>query len=508
MSGQDPLLAAHLGCFAYDAGRPVVRDVSLALGPGTLTAVLGGSGSGTSTVAKIITGWALAGGHEAFEGHLGLRDAEGVTRVEFRGRPDDPRLSLGAWGRHVALVPQRAADLLTGAAATVGEEIAFTLEQHGTARELMRARVAEAAAAVGLGAHLERHPASLSGGEERRLALACAIVGAPSVLVLDDPTASLDAAGRGALADVLDAQRSAGTAVVVVGSCADALARTAQHCILLDGGTVAAEGRSADVLSSDAFARSGVLVRDPGDTDREAQRPGEPAPGRPGPPSGPPLAALGSVTFTYPGQDRHVLDRADLSVRAGEVLAITGPNGAGKSTALRHLAGIMRPQSGRVDVFGRDAAAIPAGRVAEHVGTLFQEPRETLFERTALREVSFGLRTRDRSRAARRAAEDGAREALRAVGLEGAEHAHPYDLSASAQRLLALAAVLARRPRVLLLDEPTVGLDRHGLDRLEALVAGAARGGTGVVLSTHALAWAREHAHRVVALVDGRFVPA
>lgn len=513
MSGYGPLLAARLESFSYDGGAPVVRDLRLALRSGSLTAVLGGSGSGTSTVAKILAGWALAGGtsaggHVAFEGELALRVDDRLTQVVFRGAPDDPRLSLGAWGRHVALLPQRAADLLTGAAATVGEEIAFALEQRGTQPERMRARVAEAAAAVGLGGHLDRDPHGLSGGEVRRLALACAIVGEPSVLVLDDPSASLDPRGLDALHDVVAAQRAAGTAVVVVGSCVDALARRADHCILLDRGTAVAEGQPAQVLASEAFSRSAVLARHPGEPG--VQRvPGLGASGhRYCPPPGPPLAALDSVTFTYPGGERRVLADCHLSVRAGEVLAVTGPNGAGKSTALRHLAGIVRPSQGRVAVLGRDIAGLPAGRVAEHVGTLFQEPRDTLFERTALREVAFGLRPQHRSRAARNAAEGMAREALTAVGLVDAQDAHPYDLPASSQRLLALAAVLARRPRVLLLDEPTVGLDRHGLERLESLVAGAARAGAGVVLSTHAIGWAREHAHRVVALVNGRFVPA
>ncbi|WP_369047203.1 ABC transporter ATP-binding protein [Sinomonas sp. P10A9] len=541
MKVPNTLLAAEVTRFAYDGAPLLLRDVRLALGEGTLTAVLGGSGSGTSTLAKILAGWALTGGRNRFEGHLEL--AGSSTRLAFHGTPDDPRLSLGAWGRHVAFVPQRAADLLTGASATVGEEIAFTLEHRGLPRERMRACVEEAARAVGLAAHLHRHPAGLSGGEERRLALACAIVGEPAVLVLDDPAASLDADGRAALARLVDAERARGAAVVVAGSCADGLARCADHWILLDGGTAVAAGRPAEVLASAAFGRSGVLPRDPaepGYPDRTVSSDGAKCHDGPEVSSasashsgssatssaasegletregsrGAPLAVLDRVTFAYPGTasdgQRSVLIDADFEVRPGEVVAITGPNGAGKSTALRHLAGLVRPGSGRVRIGGQDIAGLPAGRVAEHVGTLFQEPRDQLFERTALREVAFGLRiaARGRPRVPRDVAERRALEALRAVGLEASAGEHPYDLPVSGQRLVALATVIARSPRVLLLDEPTVGLDRHGLARLESVVAEAAQEGCGVVLSTHALGWARRHAHRVLALEGGRFVAA
>ncbi|GGG80842.1 ATP-binding cassette domain-containing protein [Sinomonas atrocyanea] len=512
-----PVLSAHVERFAYDAGPPVLEDVRLALGPGSLTAVLGASGSGTSTLAKVLAGWAVAGGQNTLVGSLELGRGPGsegrAARLAFRGLPEDPRLRLGAWGQHVAYVPQRPGDLLTGASASVGEEIAFALEQRGMPRAAMHERTARAAHSLGLGDLLGRNPSQLSGGEQRRLALACAIVGEPAVLILDDPTASLDAAGAEALWRLIAAERARGAAVVIVGACADRIARRADHCILLDAGSAVAAGRPAEVLASAAFAHSGVLARDPGEeglaTPGPAGRGAHPGP-LPRSGAGGPLAALERVCFAYPGSGRRVLDAADLAVAPGEVVALTGPNGAGKSTALRHLAGLLRPQGGRVRVAGTDIARTPAGRVADHVGTLFQEPRDQLFERTALREVSFGLRLRapGRRRPEPEAARARALEALEAEGLAALAEAHPYDLPAAAQRLLALATVLVRRPGVLLLDEPTVGLDGSSLACLEAVVARAAEAGAGVVLSTHALPWARRHAHRVLALEGGRFVPS
>jgi energy-coupling factor transport system ATP-binding protein len=201
---------------------------------------------------------------------------------------------------------------------------------------------------------------------------------------------------------------------------------------------------------------------------------------------------------------RPVLQDVSLAVQPGEIVAVTGPNGAGKSTLLRHLNGLLRPASGTVLVNGADIAGRPVGAVAADVGVLFQHPRDQLFERTLLREVRFGLT----GRPGPGTADERAVAALAAVGLGGAAHSHPAELSASGQRLLALAAVLARRPSVIALDEPTVALDGDGLAILDAAVRYAAEAGAAVVLVTHDLEYAHAAAHRTVALDGGRLTGA
>ncbi|GAB4099548.1 ABC transporter ATP-binding protein [Sinomonas halotolerans] len=497
-----PVLAVRVDRFAHDAdGPPVLQGVRLALGPGSLTAVLGASGSGTTTLARIASGWALGSGHAEFTGALAL---EGAAPLVF-SPGNAPRLSLGAWGREVAFVPERAADLLTGASASVGEEIAFSLGQRAVPRAEMERRVPSAAAEVGLGALLEHPVEGLSGGQLRRLALACALVDDPRVLVLDSPESSLDADGVAALGRAVRGLRRRGAAVVLVGSCAGPLARSADHWVVLGAGTVAAEGPPAVVRPSAAFASSGVLPADPAEAEPPVPA-GAPAV-RAAPVHGrsPAQAAaeLEGVRVSYRSRSVPVLVDAHLAVAAGETVAVAGPNGAGKSTLLRTLAGLVRPEAGTVRITGRDVGGIPAGRIAEQVGTLFQDPRDQLFERTCEREVAFGL--------ARLGLGPGevrprALEALDAVGLAAAASRHPYELPGSHQRLLALATVLARRPRVLVLDEPTVGLDRDGLEALERTIAAAAEAGTAVVLATHALPWAGRRADRVLALSGGRIV--
>jgi energy-coupling factor transport system ATP-binding protein len=193
-----------------------------------------------------------------------------------------------------------------------------------------------------------------------------------------------------------------------------------------------------------------------------------------------------------------VLADLSLSVPAGQIVAVTGPNGAGKSTLLRHFNGLLRPDRGAVRIEGADIAGIPTGKVADRVGLLFQHPRDQLFERTVLREVLFGLDRKFGPLAGIKA-----RAALDAVGLGDQPEIHPHELPASRQRLLALATVLAREPKLIALDEPTVGLDRHGLEYLDKAIRAAALRGAAVVMVTHELAYARSAAHTVLELRDG-----
>ena len=495
-----PALRARIGSFTFHGDTvPVLRDIELAPAAGTLTAVLGGSGSGKTTLGKLLGGWLQAGPGGSLSGGLEL----GPTRLLFRGGPDDPRINPAAWSGRVAYVPQDAATMLSTVRSTVAEELAFGLENRGVPREDMRREVARTAALTGLTALLDRDPATLSGGELRRLALGCAVITGPEVLVLDEPLASLDSGGAVLIQDLVRELLGAGTAVVLLSQTADGLARAASHWIILDRGAATAGGPPEELEGSPELEQAGVVLPDrPGageGTVRAVRRSGSGTPGAP-------VLELHSLAYGY-GHARkpsavpreQVLRDLELAVHAGEIVAVTGANGAGKSTLLRHVNGLLRPGAGEVRVCGRNIAGSPTGLVAASVGLLFQHPREQLFERTVLREVSFGLRGLFGTDAA-----DRAQAALAAVGLSGFADAHPGELPSSAQRLLALATVLAREPAVLALDEPTVGLDRHGLELLRRAVEATAERGAAVVMVTHDLGYARATAHRVLELSGGR----
>ncbi len=500
-------LRVRIDSFTFHGeSHPALRDAALSVTPGSLTAVLGGSGSGKSTLGKLLAGWLRAGHAGQFRGSLELDG----TRLDFHGAPDDPRINPAEWSRRVAFVPQDAAAMLSTVRATVAEELAFGLENRATPRADMLRAVERTAARTGLSGLLDRDPATLSGGELRRLAVGCAVITEPDMLILDEPLASLDASGAVQIEALVRSLCGAGTGVVLLSQAADRLAGEATHWTVLDGGTVTAAGTPAQLGGSAELEHAGVLV--PGVFGTGGVRDaGVRGPDVRGPDAAAPETAaleLRGVGFGY-GQDSRrrgtasqvrVLRDVDFAVRPGEIVAVTGPNGAGKSTLLRHFNGLLRPSEGDVRVCGRSIAGVPVGTVAASVGLLFQHPRDQLFERTVLREAAFGLR----QLCGKAGAEGRARAALAAVGLSAAAEAlHPAELPASQQRLLALATVLAREPAVLALDEPTVGLDRHGLERLGKAVDAAAGRGTAVVMVTHDLAYARATAHRVLELDGG-----
>lgn len=497
-------LRAHIGSFTFHGdASPAVQGVELVAAPGSLTAVLGGSGSGKSTLGRLLAAWLTGGRDGKLTGSLHV-DVHGSRYnggpITFAGDDGDPRIDPAAWAEHVGYVPQDPAAILSGVRTTVAEELAFGLENLGVARADMMRTVADAAMRTGLTELLERDPFTLSGGELRRLALGCAVVTNPAVLVLDEPLASLDSAGAQTITELVAAVLARGTAVVVLSQQADELTRQAAQWLVLDEGSLTAAGPPDRLLAGGFLTGYGVVL--PGYS-------GSPVRTAP-----PPFAAstaacapgaaleLDGVSFGFDTKNsggRLLLENVDLAVSPGEVLAVTGPNGAGKSTLLRLCNGLLRPAQGEVRVAGESISGVPTGIVAARLGLMFQQPHHQLFERTVQREVLFGLDRLYGNQAQAKAA-----EALAFVGLDRSHGLHPHELPGSGQRLLALATVLARDPVVLALDEPTVALDAHGLDRLAAAIARAADRGAAVVMVTHNLAFARAHAHRTVELRNGR----
>ncbi|WP_395403103.1 ABC transporter ATP-binding protein [Arthrobacter sp. UC242_113] len=510
-------LLASVASFSYHGDpSPALCGVEVIASPGTLTAVLGGSGCGKSTLGRLLGAWLLGGRDGTLVGSLQLEVAghpEDSSPLRFAGAPDDPRIDPGAWARHVGYVPQDAASMLSAVRGTVEEELAFSLENRGVPRAHMVETVADIARRTGLDGFLHRDPATLSGGELRRLGVGCAVVDGPGVLILDEPLESLDQGGIRTIAELVHAELARGTAIVVLSQHADALTRAAERWLVLKDGEVTAAGPPVRILEGSALAETGVVI-----TSLEQHLDPMPAP--------PPVltlpvagAAVGAtadrscaalelagVSFGFGGRTRSsftedslLLEDVDLQVMPGEIVAITGPNGAGKSTLLRLLNGLHRPLRGDVRVADESIAGVPTGQVARRLGLLFQHPHDQLFERTVLREVLFGL-----DRIFGPAAPERAKAALAAVGLGDSGNAHPHELPASGQRLLALATVLAREPSVLALDEPTVALDAYGLERLTAAVSAAAGRGAAVVMVTHDLRFAKTHAHRLLRLDGGR----
>jgi energy-coupling factor transport system ATP-binding protein len=189
------------------------------------------------------------------------------------------------------------------------------------------------------------------------------------------------------------------------------------------------------------------------------------------------------------------LESVSLAVDAGEAIAVTGPTGSGKSTLIRHLNGLLRPTAGRLLLDGEDVRGLRVAQLARRVGIAFQEPDRQLFCRTVGAEVGFGGRENE-----------AVEEALDLAGLGAVRDRHPYDLGYSRRKLVAIAAVLAMRTPVVVLDEPTTGQDRAGIERLVSVAARLREEGRTLVTVSHDDGFVRRTCDRAVRLVAGRLV--
>lgn len=220
-----------------------------------------------------------------------------------------------------------------------------------------------------------------------------------------------------------------------------------------------------------------------------------------------PLVDLRAVTYRYGVEAgavrRDAISDVDLEIRSGELVAFLGGNGAGKSTLARHLNGLLKPTSGQVLVNGQDTRAVPVHRLAGVVGYAFQNPDDQLFASSVAEDISFGPQNLGYppQEVARRVA-----SAIERLGLQGLEEAYPLLLSRAARRLVALAGVLALGPALLVLDEPTVGLDASAQDRLRHAVQQHVSGGGAAVLISHDMEFVASLADRIVILREGRVV--
>jgi energy-coupling factor transport system ATP-binding protein len=429
--------------------------------------LLGPSGSGKSTLLAALAG--VLGGDD--EG-----DTAGALTVDGR----DPRAVRGTTG----LVLQDPDSQVI--MARVGDDVAFGCENLGVPRRELWMRVREALDLVGLAVPLDHPTEALSGGQKQRLALAGALAMRPGLLLLDEPTANIDPDGvrevRDAVAAVLAAT---GSTAVIVEHRVEAWLDVVDRIVVLgaDGGVVA-DGEPRAVLAAQgaALAAAGVWV--PGREPRIARRAG--------PLARPILLTADSLTLArVPGHplDATVAHPLDVTVTAGEALALTGPNGSGKTTLALTLGGLLPPAAGEVRASavlaeGVDARPIRwrSRELLTRIGSVFQAPEHQFLTPTVRDELELGPRALklDEAEVSSRA-----EALLTRLGLEALAAANPFTLSGGQKRRLSVGAVLATRPRVLVLDEPTFGQDSLTWAALVELLEELRSEGTAVVAATH-----------------------
>lgn len=444
-------IALEIADFSYaypGTGRPVLDRVGLRIEPGECHCVCGPTGSGKSTLGLAAKGLLPCGRQSG--------------RVTAPASPAPGRSGVG-------LVLQNPETQLLGA--TVGEEVAFGLENHGVAPGLMTARVTRALEAVGLVLPLARPSHGLSLGQKYRLLLAAQLVLEPALLVLDEPAAQLDPPGIAQVRTLIARLKRAGTAVLL--------------------------------LEHDPAALDGVVdihwrLDDRGGLSRAAAPCPAPQSSAVGPAAPAPAALVLSATELGVGGEPPSLWQAiSFALHPGERVLLHGPNGAGKSTLLRCLTGFVRPNTGSVRVFGK-----PPARDGHRLGYLFQNPDAQLFETTVFDEVAFSLKRRRVPGPERRRRVEGT---LARCGIAHLAARSPHALSYGEKHLVALASVLAPEPELLLLDDPFAGLDPQRGAAIAGLLAGLAEErGTAILWTGHHARLPGDWAHRRMHLEGGR----
>lgn len=502
--------------FTYrGAETAALSGIDLALEEGKSLAIMGQGGAGKSTLCKCLNGLIPRFQKGNFSGSV---------RVFGRDTRDHPVHELA---QSVGMVFQDFESQLFST--RVELEVAFPLENFGMPREQMRSRTAEMLNLVGLSGFEGRTPATLSGGEKQRLAIAAALAPSPAVIVMDEPTSDLDPVGKSQVLSIARALREQGAALVLVEHETEQVL-LADEVAVLSHGMLVRSGPAESVLADSEFlesqgiqpvqvaqlmARLGIseptlTVADAlsrlnaravrinagaAEALREADRKRLASYGQPV------IEVRGLVHRYSPGQE--ALAGVDLAIRKGEFVAIVGSNGSGKTTLAQHLNRLLEPTEGEVLVEGTDTRRQTLRVLAGKVGYVFQNPDHQIFASTVAEEVAFGPRNFGIPEPE---VSDRVQVALAAVGMEHAADDDPFTLTKGERQRVAVASMLAARPSVLIFDEPTTGLDYRQTRGMMELIRHLNQAGHTVIIITHSMWVVAEYAHRAVVMQAGRIL--
>lgn len=493
-----------------NSARPVLDRVSLEIGEGELVLVIGPSGSGKSTFLRCLNGMVPHFYGGVFAGAVRVAGLDPVAQ--------GPRGMAGTVG-FVFQDPE--AQFVVD---TVEDEMAFAMENQGLPQAIMRKRIEEVLDQLGI-AHLrQRRISTLSGGEKQRVAIASVLTMQPRVLVLDEPTSQLDPQAAEEVLTVLQKlNQDLGLTVILSEHRLERVVQYADRLLWIPGdGHPFLLGEPAEVLSqvdltpplitlakalrwsplpltikqARPFARRAGLAKEPALEDESlfAGRRAVPAPSSNGR-----AIYVHDLWYAYPDSPTPALRGLTLSVERGEFVALMGRNGSGKTTLLKQLVGLLRPDRGEVRVAGHDTRRVSVDELIRWVGYVPQNPGALLFEDTVCQELDFTRRNHGLP-------EKDYQPLLRTLGLESRANHYPRDLSVGERQRVALASILVVEPEIILLDEPTRGLDYPQKRSLARFLKEQKAQGRTIVMATHDVELVAECADRVVILGDGEVV--
>jgi len=510
-----PLVDVRSVSWRYSEDAPLaLTEVSLALEQGEFLGVMGATGAGKTSLAQVIRG-IIPGFHEdgEFTGEVVINNVD-ISRSDAQFTAND-----------IGMVFQDAGSQIVGT--TVIQDATFGPANLGLPKETVLERARAYLARVRLAGLDQRASHELSGGQMQRLAIAGVLAMEPQVLVLDEPVAELDPVGRREVAEILvELRRTEGATVVLLEQDPEIVAEFCDRVVIMSEGRIVAEGAPADVFAdAEACLALGVYAPEAAILEQRlrgaASSEGRPAAltaneliarldvgqfsvveAAPAVATSAPVVELRDVSFSYDGQVK-VLSDISLQIGVGEYIAVVGSNGAGKTTLSKHLNGLRRPDSGTVLINGRDIAGVETSQVALEIGYCFQNPDHQIFSRTVLEEVMFGLTCQG---VGDDEAERRARNLLTKFAISDLADVNPHSLGKGQRQKVALASIVVLEPSILVIDEPTTGLDWVECQQILDIIDGFRLQGTTVIAITHDMRLVRERASRAIAMSDGEIV--
>ena len=517
MAAKPPIISFKNFSFQYRAQKkPTLQDINLDIYPGERVLIAGPSGSGKSTLAACINGLNPFSNPGECTGTLTV---DGV---------DAPHSSIFDLAAHVGTVLQDPDGQFIGL--TVGEDIAFSLENNCTPQPEMKEIVQHAAELVGIENHLGFAPHELSGGQKQRVSLAGVMVDDVKILLFDEPLANLDPATGKQAIELIDTiqQKTDTTVLIIEHRLEDVLWRNVDRIVLVNEGRILADLRPDDLLSGSLLAENGIreplyvtamryagiavtpekhpahidsVVLDKADTARlHSWFQAEPLPASK--PAPKPLLEVRNLSFGY-NKGQRTLQNVSFSIGKGEMVSIVGRNGAGKSTLSKLICGFETQDSGGIYLNGKDLKDENIRRRAKHIGYVMQNPNQMISKTMIYDEIAMALQgsglTEEQIR-------EKVEDTLKVCGLYPFRNWPVSALSFGQKKRVTIASVLVQDPELILLDEPTAGQDfRHYTDIMEFLQGLNTRGVT-VVMITHDMHLMLEYTPRALVFCDGQLI--
>ncbi len=459
-----------------------LKEIDFSLEQGECAVIMGPSASGKTTLCRCLNGLIP----QAVDGELkGNINVAGKDLSQFRVQTMAGKIGLVMQDPEVQIVGR-----------TVYEDIAFGPRNYLVPKDEINHRVSQCLSLVGLEGYETRLTTALSGGEKQRLAIAGVLAMNPEILVLDEPASELDPAGRNDIYQHLEHLREkTGLTMVIVEQKIDDIIQMIDQVILLDNGRKKWAGKPADMPSRNTRYTRSVFPVYP-------VRPG--SENKPHPDNNITLPALqvNGLSFFYTPSEP-VLRDINLSIYPDDFLAVAGHNGAGKTSLVKHLNGLIACKSGSIRFHEKEMNTMTPKEISQSVGFVFQNPDHQIFETTVEKEISFGLSNRGFSRHHIKTRVD---ETIAYMGLNAVRNHHPFSLGKGLRQLIAVASIVVLKPDILIVDEPTTGLDLTGSQTIMNMIEKLHHNGTAIILITHDMALVEKYTNRLVVMSHGQII--